>query len=236
MATQTGMPVRRQRLGQIKPPVVEIEDPRPMDAVDLLAVGLDPGNPGQVIGLPVGAIEETRESLASVLQGDRRDGQAVRGMTAAERDAITDGIVTHRTSPRRIVFDRDGFPVPCAAEHLPQALASGLFPVCPLCGQAHYDPEMPHDPNLCSARPRVKYVDCPVCKAGGRTRRIWDDLSKIAGQAATRNEDPNAITPGLLNLGIESTPEDRLRARLKDHLIAKHPAEARAMGIAVPTT
>jgi len=102
-------------------------------------------------------------------------------------------------------------------------LRNGWRENCPLCNKKHIDKQGKEsaDPNLCSARPPVAVILCPVCRV-----RIYDNMP--FEEVAATDDDPNVITPSDLS---ESTPEQRLIAARNLHLWVHHPRSAQERNI-----
>ena len=97
-------------------------------------------------------------------------------------------------------------------------LNEGWAEVCPDCGKKHLDKQGvdSSDPNLCSARPPVAVIICPVCHV-----RIYDNMARE--EAEVDETDENVINPGDLRA---STPEERLIAARNLHMWMSHPRSA----------
>ncbi len=105
-----------------------------------------------------------------------------------------------------------------SATAISMLLGEGWAEICPDCTKRHLDKEGREtaDPNLCSARPPVAVIICPVCQV-----RIYDNMAREAEVAAS--DDKNVINPGDLQV---STPEDRLVAARNLHMWMSHPRSA----------
>lgn len=102
-------------------------------------------------------------------------------------------------------------------------LEEGWAENCPECHKKHIDNtgQESTDPNLCSARPPVAVILCPVCRV-----RIYDNMPYEA--AITVDADENVIFPDDLD---DSTPEQRLVAARNLHLWLHHPRSAQERNI-----
>ncbi len=105
-----------------------------------------------------------------------------------------------------------------SAKAISMLLGEGWAEVCPECGKRHLDKQGQEtaDPNLCSARPPVAVIICPVCHV-----RIYDNMARE--EVEESDEDANVINPGDLQA---STPEDRLVAARNLHMWMSHPRSA----------
>ncbi len=107
-------------------------------------------------------------------------------------------------------------------------LRNGWAENCPDCSRKHIDKHGKEsaDPNLCTARPPVALILCPVCRV-----RIYDNMP-FEAVGAEADEDENVIAPeGDLE---ESTPETRLVAARNLHLWVHHPRSAQERNVPQP--
>ena len=102
-------------------------------------------------------------------------------------------------------------------------LRQGWAENCPDCGKKHIDKKgmESSDPNLCSARPPVGVILCPVCRL-----RIYDNMR--VEEAPASEDDPNVIVTSDLQ---ESTPEQRLIAARNLHMWMLHTRSAQEMNL-----
>ena len=102
-------------------------------------------------------------------------------------------------------------------------LDEGWAENCPECGKKHIDSigQESTDPNLCSARPPVAVILCPVCHV-----RIYDNMPYE--ERVMADIDKNVIFPDDLD---DSTPEQRLVAARNLHLWLHHPRSAQERNI-----
>lgn len=98
-------------------------------------------------------------------------------------------------------------------------LGQGWAENCPECGKKHTDKngQETSDPNLCSTRPPVAVILCPVCRLRIYDNMYYDDVP------TTGEEDNNVI---VVNDIQESTPEQRLVAARNLHMWMHHPRSA----------
>ncbi len=115
-------------------------------------------------------------------------------------------------------------PRPVSATSIGLLLKEGWAEVCPECHERHIDKQGADscDPNLCSARPPVAVILCPVCRV-----RIYDNMPFEAPIAAGE-VDENVILPDDI---VESTPEQRLTAARNLHMWMHHPRSAQERNI-----
>ena len=104
-----------------------------------------------------------------------------------------------------------------------QNLQNGWAEHCPDCGKDHIDKNGEHsmNPNLCSDRPMVMSILCPVCRL-----QIYDNMH--FDEMAHDEDDPSVV---VLDDLLESTPEQRLQAARNLHLWVTHPRAAQERGI-----
>jgi len=98
-------------------------------------------------------------------------------------------------------------------------LGQGWAENCPECGKKHIDKNgrESSDPNLCSARPAVAVILCPVCRLRIYDNMYYDDMP------AAGDDDKNVIVVDDLK---DSTPEQRLVAARNLHMWMHHPRSA----------
>ena len=193
--------------------------PRQADLLDLKLAGLKAGG----LGVAAARRQTTREDVSrhSAVKGD------VRGSVA--------GVTINREGPGFIVmYDAFGNGRSVPEQDFRACLHTNqLFYVCPLCGSDHLneDGSLNLSPNACPAKDAVKGIRCPICRQHGTDKVLWDNGAETARAVALpADDDPNIIDSGDM---VQTTPEQRLRSALADHIAAFHPAEGRAMGIDV---
>lgn len=136
--------------------------------------------------------------------------------------------VVHRLSNRYTAgrahtfwyYDEGGFARRIPAQSSSSAMASGLSPVCPIC--KGYHPESETNPNACPKRAKVAATRCPVCAANGIVRKIYD-RTPINIQELSDDE----IDVSVMN--VPSTPDERLRVLVEQHIRTYHPQTAASM-------
>jgi hypothetical protein len=147
-----------------------------------------------------------------------------------EKSEDEDGnpVTTTHTRPGTLVMykplEHGGYePRPVSRTAIGQLLKNGWAEVCPDCKKRHLDKQGRDstDPNLCSARPPVKVILCPVCRI-----RIYDNMPYETG--ADDPDDENVIDPDDLQ---ESTPEQRLTAARNLHMWMNHPRSSQERGL-----
>ena len=144
--------------------------------------------------------------------------------TIVDREVSDDGnpVTTTHTRPGTMVMYKPfagGYaPRTVSVSALRLLLRQGWSEHCPSCGKPHLDKNGNHstDPNLCTARPALAVILCPVCRL-----RIYDNMP--FEEAATEDDDKNVITPDDLQA---STPEQRLIAARNLHMWLHHPRSA----------
>lgn len=143
--------------------------------------------------------------------------------TVTQEPLIGVGTVSHR-GPRTIrLYDKDGKNRHVPASTLAVALRNGLFVLCPICRGKHTKDGF----NSCPGREPLMYTRCPVCAEHGRMKlipdvRLGDNLS------FNDDNDPNFVP---LDIPLHQTPQERIKRRWEDHMLAVHPSEARSRGI-----
>lgn len=137
------------------------------------------------------------------------------------------GIVEH-TGPQPIYMyepmlvhgaphNQPGYRQLVPAESLGQLMANGWTPDCPHCGEM----DCAGAPRFCNAFEKPKFVRCPICR-----KPIPDRISNFDTEVrAEEEEDENEIV-----LATPTTPTERLRGYLGQHMLTYHPAEASAYG------
>jgi hypothetical protein len=140
--------------------------------------------------------------------------------------------VTHSTAASVILYkptlDGNGHimkgawrPVKVRASNMRDAYSHGFRSSCPDCG-GHCTEAI----NSCAAKQRL-YMRCPESSC---RKQIADTYNDALGVVVEDDpDDPLMLTYELTNL----TPEQRVKAKVDDHLRAFHPASARARGIRI---
>jgi len=101
-----------------------------------------------------------------------------------------------------------------------------LYARCPLCttlsnrGQHEFS-----GPNSCPARPAQRFMVCPICASAGFNKKVYESAAPV-GLDADLTDDPNFVAATLPGA---STPEERLRENLGQHMTAFHPAESQSL-------
>ena|SRR3989304_4513048 len=145
-----------------------------------------------------------------------------------DQDEDGNPVKTTHTRPGTLIMykptERQGYvPRRVAVTSIALLLKQGWAENCPECGKKHIDKRglESTDPNLCSARPPVAVILCPVCR-----QRIYDNLH--FDEVPEMEDDENVITPDDLR---QSTPEERLIAARNLHLWTNHPRSAQERNI-----
>lgn len=143
-------------------------------------------------------------------------------------DEDGNAVKTTHTRPGTITMykplEHGGYePRTCSSTSIKLLLGEGWAENCPECHKKHIDGtgQESTDPNLCSARPPVAVILCPVCQV-----RIYDNMPYE--NRVTADIDENVIFPDDLD---ESTPEQRLVAARNLHLWMHHPRSAQERNI-----
>jgi hypothetical protein len=174
---------------------------------------------------PVAPIHAARRSEVLIAEHESRTDRTV------EQNQDEDGnpVMTTHVRPGTIIMYKPlptgGYePRRCSVTAIAMNLRNGWGEHCPDCGKKHVDStgqESP-DPNLCSARPPVAVILCPVCRL-----RIYDNIPY--SQSFPESEgDPNVINPDDLQ---ENTAEQRLITARNLHLWMNHPRSAQERNI-----
>ena len=155
------------------------------------------------------------------------EGRIVKTVEQAQ-DEDGNPVKTTHTRPGTLIMykplEHGGYePRTVSATAMRLLLQQGWSENCPECGRKHIDKQgvESSDPNLCSARPPVAVILCPVCRL-----RIYDNMHY--DEAALSEDDENVIAPDDIE---ESTPEQRLVAARNLHLWMHHPRSAQERNI-----
>ncbi len=169
----------------------------------------------------------TNEMLLQASIGTRPNEVSTESVDELMRSPVATGTtVEHKRQRRVMLYDEFGRGRVVPSGNLAALLRAGLRAVCPYCSGAHKDTGF----NACPVKEPLAYTQCNVCAQHGRSKLIADkpipDVLPVVDPT-----DPNFVP---LKDDFGGTVEERLRARLNDHMLVYHPAESRARGIHNP--
>lgn len=193
------------RVGQLLPPA-------PSDIQEVLATSapLDstvPFDPKSEAGYTSGNQMTGDVRRTTVMQTNKRPVVTVYNYLGADRVVSVDDLLT--------------------------VLDAGLAPDrrlhlrCPLC--VHLPNRGNHEfsgPNSCPGKPQQQFMTCPICKSRGISKRVYDEGIGTVDALPDDSDDENFIEADLPNA---STPKERLRTRLGEHMTAFHSTEAQQL-------
>lgn len=147
-----------------------------------------------------------------------------------------EGVAVNRKGPGDVMLyddNGDGFLVP--AQSARAVLRTGKAHYrCPWCKSRHVlaDGRPDVSPNACRVRPKRMYIVCRIClrRDPAHPKFIFDTPPGEVGPESVLPNDPMMID----DEGItQTTPEQRLKSALADHIATFHQEEGRAMGVDV---
>ena len=169
-----------------------------------------------------------RAASVSVVSADMEFEAQMSDQKRSETGPLADdpsgGTVTHtgaamvtmyKPTPQGYVA-RHGVPASSIAVNL----RNGWRSFCPHCGGQHGSA-----PNECPGKDQVAYRTCPVCPGA---HKVFDNRVNYADPEAVDTDDPNLIQDAAY---AATTPAIRTKAALDLHMWARHPQEAREMGL-----
>ena len=188
------------------------------------------------------AVEERSISHENLAAGEGvESGFVTLASTMTSPEAIKAGknFVNHVGPPTRTLYDLRGESRQVQHTDVPMLVDrtlpgdQRLYLRCPVCqgtrdeetGAVRNGIHADDGPNACPARPLRMWMPCPICATHGREKRIYEDLPAQEAVAAHADE-PGYVRPALPTV---ATREERLQARLEEHMVAFHAGEARQM-------
>lgn len=170
----------------------------------------------------------TAETQASILLNElkRNPGMGLKRTTTENlSDVVSDdgppihGTVRHSTQQVLPMFwKEDGHRVLAPASAFATCLDIGFLTYCPFCGD-----DCGEEINACPGQPKKHFTRCGICD-----KTLIDPGEYVP---PTGELDEMEIATNILG----STPQRRLEAILRSHMVAYHPAEAEMRGLTGPT-